>query len=99
MNPANFLSNPTVRSYILAAVRHAVTYGGGLLSAYLLKKGASTSDAASLVQGLTGIVLAGVSITFSIMDVNGVDKKINAAIKLAPDSPPATIAALKQGHF
>lgn len=95
----SLISNPVTRAYIAAAIRHALTYGGGILSTYLLSKGASSGDVSNLVEGLIGAGMAVTSIAFSMMDVKKVDSKVSAAIALAPQSPPEVVQALKDGHF
>ena len=86
------ISNPYIRAQILSDVRAAAMALGGILVAH------GVGDA-STAQALAGLFVALVSWYFSTMDVKGVDAKINAAIKAAPDSPPEVINALKNGKF
>ena len=91
------ISNPTTRAYVLAAVRHLLTLGGGALVALLNAHGLNigTGDAATMTGDLVGIgmILAGQML--AAYDVSGVKAKMVAAIAAPPDTPVAAIDSLK----
>ena len=103
----SFIENPTTRANILAQVRHGLTYAGGILGgavlAFLLKNGVDNTTAASVAQGLVGIIVSlgmwATSAFFSHADVQKVDAQLAAAAQLAPGTPTATIQALQNGKF
>ena len=88
----NLIKNPFVRARILACLRGLVMAAG----AYLASKGFGD---ASTTQAAVGLAMAVAGWYFQDQDVKGVNKKIDAAIALAPKTPQATINALKQGNF
>lgn len=88
----SLIASPMVQAYALATLRHLATAGGAALVAH------GIGDA-STTQALVGLAMALASWWFSQRDVTGVNKKVTAALALAPDSPAETVAALKAGRF
>ncbi len=93
------LGSGTVRAYILAGLRHAATGLGLSLTAWLVAHNADPTQASALSAELVGVVVAGVSVYFSMQDVKSVDKKIEVAIAAAPDTPKEAIDALAAGKM
>jgi hypothetical protein len=89
---SGLIRNPLVRAYLLSWLRHGLTWLGGLVLAH----GWATSNELTKVIG-GAMTMAG--IILSQYDVAQVDAKIEAAVALAPQTPAATIVALKNGKF
>lgn len=70
------IQNPLVKSYVLAAARHGATFVSGLLLAWLVKHGVGQTDASTAAQDIGGLILVGVSIAFSMLDVKKVDNQV-----------------------